>query len=65
MLLSAGGPGEPLLASPAVRIAPEITKCLWRASLPTWAITGHYSFVSAVMVFTSLIVSTVNATASP
>jgi hypothetical protein len=32
---------EELLALQAARIVSETTKCLWRASLPTWTITGH------------------------
>jgi hypothetical protein len=41
MLRSAGGLAGRASRLQAARIVPETTKCLWRASLPTWTITGH------------------------
>jgi hypothetical protein len=64
MLLSAGRLGGALLAFPGGGSFRDHRVAL--ASLATDVEDNFiYSFVSAVMVFTSLIVSTVNATASP
>ena len=41
MRRSAGGLAGRASRLQATRIVPETTKCLWRASLPTWTITGH------------------------
>lgn len=47
------------------RIVPESTKCIWRASLPTWTKTGHLLLLQRSYGFYVLMVSTLKATLSP